>query len=592
MSRKRILILTLILAAAALVLSACSIAGATDFEDVDEEQWYYESVYKVADDKIMSGVAKNVFGPEAATTRAMLATVLWRADGAPAGDKGAEAPFSDLKEDWYRTAVGYMSDSGWIQGYPDGTFRPDREVTRAEAAVMIGNALSGREVSEPLKLTPFTDEKQIPDWAKKGIEECQMAGVIGGYADGSFRPGQTITRAELAEMLAAFLELPINKEEPSGENDEEAAVDRMIATVTGDVDGNYLFSPLSLKTAFAMAANGADGETKSEILEAMGIEDLDEFNSYFRSLRKKYDAASEAITVDLNNSIWVNESRMMGFEFKEDYKKLTDKFYGAKAGVVNDSDAVETINNWISDKTRGKIENCISSSDFSTALVNTLYFKGKWVLGFDKAATKKGTFTNAGGKKVKTDLMHMTEDVSYYESGTTQMISLPYDKAVYEQDGESEESKIKSYFSDMDISMYVVLSDNPVDIASFIKESVPRMTTRKIVITLPKFTFRSDFDLKAPMQSMGIRKAFTDQAEFYEMSEMQQQISGVIQNTYIAVDEEGTEAAAVTVISMEAMAAMPEEPYAEFTADRPFQFAIRDNKSGEILFAGAYNKVE
>ena len=83
MSRKRILILTLILAAAALVLSACSIAGATDFEDVDEEQWYYESVYKVADDKIMSGVAKNVFGPEAATTRAMLATVLWRADGAP-----------------------------------------------------------------------------------------------------------------------------------------------------------------------------------------------------------------------------------------------------------------------------------------------------------------------------------------------------------------------------------------------------------------------------------------------------------------------------------------------------------------------------
>ncbi len=583
--RKLLILLTLV--AAAALLSACT-AAASDFNDVEEDAWFYDSVLKVADEEIMSGVAQNVFDPNAATTRAMLATVLWRVDGAEKEFDGTPAKFSDLEGDWYRTAVQYMSAKGRIQGYPDGTFRPDREVTRAEAAVMIGNSISSREVSELQKVTPFTDEKKIPDWAKKGIEECQMAGVIGGYADGTFRPDQTITRAEMAKMLAAFIELPMKEEEQEVTGyDPDKATDELIDAVIGDSKENYLISPLSLKGAFGMAANGASGETQQQILDALHLGELDDFNSYYRSLRKKYNAAEEAITVDLNNSLWVNESRMIGFEFKEDFEKQADKFYGAEPGVVNDGNAVETINKWISEKTREKIQNCISSSDFTTALVNTLYFKGAWVTDFGTEATKKGTFTNIDGKKVKTDLMHMTENVQYYEDGSTQVINLPYDKACYEEDG-----KLKTYFSDMDVSMYVVLSENPVDIAAFLKDIQPRMANRKIVITLPKFSFRSSFDLKAPLQAMGIQKAFTDEAEFTELSELEQKLSSVLQDTYIAVDEEGTEAAAVTVITMEATSAAPEEPYAEFKADRPFQFAIRDNKSGEILFAGAYNKVE
>ncbi len=583
----RKLLILLVLAAAAALLSACT-AAATDFDDVAEDAWFYDSVLKVADEKIMSGVADNVFDPEAATTRAMLATVLWRADDAPKDFSGTPASFSDLKEDWYRTAVEYLSASGRIQGYPDGTFRPDREVTRAEAAVMIGNSISNREITELQKVTPFTDEEKIPQWAKNGIEECQMAGIIGGYADGSFQPGQTITRAEMAKMLAAFLELPVKEEEPESDGyDADKATDELVKAVIGDSKRNYLISPLSLKAAFGMAANGASGETQEEILKALHLGEMDDFNSYYRSLKRKYEAAEEAITVDLNNSLWVNESRMVGFEFKEDFEKQADKYYGAEVGVVNDGNAVETINSWISEKTREKIKNCISSSDFTTALVNTLYFKGAWATGFGKEATKKGTFTNIDGKKVRTDLMHMTENVQYYENGSTQVISLPYDKASYEEDG-----KLKTYFSDMDLSMYVVLSEKPVDIASFLTDIQPRMANRRIVITLPKFSFRSDFDLNAPLQAMGIQKAFTDEAEFTELSELEQKISSVIQDTYIAVDEEGTEAAAVTVITMEATAAMPDEPYAEFKANRPFQFAIRDNKSGEILFAGAYNTVE
>ena len=592
MKRKKSLIMVLVLAAAA-VLAACSAVSATDFEDVDENQWYYESVHKVADEKIMSGVAKNVFDPEAATTRAMLATVLWRADGAPADTEGTPADFSDVTEDWYRTAVNYMSAEGRIQGYPDGTFRPDREVTRAEAAVMIGNSLSTREIGEYQKLTAFEDMKKIPAWAKEGVEECQLAGIIGGYTDGSFRPDQTITRAELAKMLAAYQELPLRKKEPAAEGyDPIASTDKLIQAVIGESHDNYLISPLSLKAALAMAANGASGETRDEILQTLGLDDLETFNDYFRSLNKKYTAASEAITVDLNDSLWVNESRSAGFTFDEDYTKEMTKYYDAEVGVVNDGNAVETINGWISSKTREKIKNCISSSDFSMSLVNTLYFKGAWAEAFDEAATKRGSFTNYDGRKVKTDLMHMTENVKYYESGTTQMISLPYDKASYEKDEEFGGDKMKSYFSDMDISMYVVLSDEPVDLASFIQKNEPRMTTHSIVVTLPKFSFENRFDLKKPLMTMGIRKAFTDEAEFYAMSQLVQKISDVIQSTYIAVDEEGTEAAAVTVIAMETTSAMPEEPFAEFTADRPFQFAIRDNKSGEILFAGAYNKVE
>ena len=576
-----------------LVLGACAVSGgASGFDDVDEDQWYYESIAKVADAKIMSGVADNVFDPESETTRAMLATVLWRAEGAPEKVEGTPAAFSDLKEDWYRTAVDYLSAGQRIQGYPDGTFRPDREVTRAEAAVMIGNSLAKREVGELQPVKDFVDADKIPAWAKRGIEECQMAGVIGGYEDGTFRPGQTITRAEMAKMLSAFVELPLKSGDDTGEEvGTDAVTDRLIRETVGDSKDNYLISPLSLRAAFGLAANGASGETLDEIVRTLGFGDVDSFNTYFRALRKKYTAAEEAITVDLNNSVWVNESRSVGFDFKEDYKKAVEKFYGAEAGLVQDDNAVETINAWISEKTRGKIDHCINSSDFTATLVNTLYFKGAWVHEFSKNATKKETFTDIDGRKVRTDMMHMTENVQYYENGTTQVISLPYDKAAYEEDEEFG-GKIKSYFSDMDISMYVVLSEEPVDIASFITDAAPRMNSHRIVISLPKFSFRSDFDLKDPLISMGIRRAFTDDAQFTEMSELEQKISDVIQSTYIAVDEEGTEAAAVTVISMEATAAMPDEPFAEFKADRPFQFAIRDNKSGEILFAGAYNKVE
>ena len=369
--------------------------------------------------------------------------------------------------------------------------------------------------------------------------------------------------------------------------DPNAKTDAIIEAVVGDTTENYLISPLSLKAAFALAANGAEGETQQEILGSLGMGNLGQFNDYMKDRKEKYGKAADVITIDLNNSIWVNESRAFGADFREDYKLLLDDFYSAEAGKVNDSNAVSTINGWISDKTRGEIDKVLNSPEFTTCLVNTLYFKGAWMMPFNKQATRKGTFTNADGTQTQTDLMHMTEDIRYYSRDGVQMIRLPYENLVRDENGMR-----KGDGPFVTASMYVVLSDQPVELANLIDEARDEMSMKLVAVTLPKFTFKWNGELNTALQELGIRKAFTDAAEFDPMSELPQCISQVLQSTFIAVDEEGTEAAAATVILEKATTALDPKVPIPFTADHPFRFAIVDDDSHEVLFAGAYNEVK
>ena len=303
-----------------------------------------------------------------------------------------------------------------------------------------------------------------------------------------------------------------------------------------------------------------------------------------------YKSFAEAATLDLNNSIWINESQMGPCRFKADFEKTLKEYYDAASGVVNNQNAVKTVNDWVSEKTRGKIQSALDSPDFFTLLVNTVYFKGRWADAFDPGATRKGDFTQADGTKVKTDLMHKMSRTWYYRDGDVQMIKLPYDKCSYEDTGNGY-SEVKDYYSDMDLNMYVLLSGKPVDLAERIEDVRDIMEWREVDITLPKFRFEYTADMTAGLQKMGMKKAFSpEEADFSNMVDGPQWLDSVLQKTFISVDEEGTEAAAVTVM-IGAGSGLPEEPVA-FTADRPFQFAIVDDASGEILFIGAYNKVE
>ncbi|MBQ3390041.1 MAG: S-layer homology domain-containing protein [Firmicutes bacterium] len=583
-----------ILLAAALVLGMfpAAVFGGEGFQDVNNSDWYYDSVTEMAEDGLMNGVGDGTFDPTGDATRGMLVTVIWRMEGCVKPSHGAVCRFPDVTEDWNKTAIMWITDGGTaIEGYPDGTFKPNKVLTRAEAAKIIGFAASNRLDRCETEETPvFADQDQIPEWAKPWVEKCQCLGIISGYEDGTFRPDQTITRAELAKMLGVMKKLEKHTVPPvpiREDYDPNAKTDAMIEAIVGDTKDNYLISPLSLKAAFALAANGAEGETQQEILDSLGMGNLGQFNDYMKDRKEKYGKAADAITIDLNNSIWVNESRTFGADFREDYKLLLDDFYSAEAGKVNDSNAVSTINGWISEKTRGKISSVLDSSAFTTCLVNTLYFKGAWTMPFNKHATQKGTFTNADGTQKQTDLMHLTEDIQYYSKDGVQMIRLPYENLVRDENG-----KRKGDGPFVTASMYIVLSEEPVELAKLIDEARDEMSVKLVAVTLPKFTFKWNGELNTALQQLGINKAFTEAAEFDPMSELPQCISQVLQSTFIAVDEEGTEAAAATVILSKSTTALDPKVPIPFTADHPFRFAIVDDDSHEVLFAGAYNKVE
>ena len=336
-------------------------------------------------------------------------------------------------------------------------------------------------------------------------------------------------------------------------------------------DSNYMVSPISIKIAFAMVANGANGVTKDEILSTLGIDNLDEFNNYAKELIKAYGENS-SMELKIANSIWLNTDCMPGVDFSESFGKTVSDYYNAKSGTVNDSNAADTINRWISDNTNGKIDNAVSGSDFLAALVNATYFKADWARQFSQWATKEAEFTNADDTVSNTDFMNMTGYFKYYSDKSVQMISLPYTSTKSGGGG---------------ISMYIALTDGGyVNYESIFEKT----EVEDVRLSIPKFSIKYDVKLNDILKQLGIKTAFDKYVA--ELSPMfnepgEYYIEKATHKTYIDVDENGTEAAAATVIEV-APTSMPIDDPIEFTANRPFVFFIRDDLSGEILFMGEY----
>lgn len=348
-------------------------------------------------------------------------------------------------------------------------------------------------------------------------------------------------------------------------------------------DENYMFSPYSLKCAFAMAANGADEDTKAEITRVFDIEDLDSFNDSVSQYIAKnqpqklegfgFEEESTGVELNIANSVWLNSDYTRGGDFSNEFKQLISDKFGGTARSVNNSNAVETINNWCAEKTKDKIKEIISSSDFQACLTNAVYFKGGWVNEFPKSRTEPDTFTDRNGNEKQIDFMHQQDEFMYYEDDAVQLLKMPY--------------------LGSSISMYVALTgDKSADIEKYID----LMHLEEVNVTMPKFKTEYSVNAAGMLKNMGIQKAFAaDAPHFAKMFNSAVNdsenicISDVLHKTYIDVDEEGTEAAAVTAIMMNATAApsMPQKIY-EFRADKPFTYMIRDDETGDILFMGEY----
>jgi serpin B len=338
--------------------------------------------------------------------------------------------------------------------------------------------------------------------------------------------------------------------------------------------------------ALAMVWNGANGETKSAIQKAMGMDNYkpEEVNAYFKKLREAFIKTDPTVKLAIANSIWSRKN----FPVKSEFYNLNKEWYNAEVRELDFSDpaAPGIINQWCSDNTNGLIKDMIEStpSDVIMYLINALYFKGVWSdeYGFKTAATTTESFYTNADKQVKVKMMQQNNQLGYYADEYLTSTSLPYGNGSF--------------------SMVFILPNPQVSSAQAIEHlKQPEYWyscmnpggNYDVNLFIPKFKIEYEKTLNDALKQLGMGIAFSGSADFSGISNVPLQISEVRQKACIEVNEEGSEAAAVTVISIELTSIGPSEPQkVTFRADRPFLFAIKENSTGTVLFMGKIENPE
>lgn len=369
-----------------------------------------------------------------------------------------------------------------------------------------------------------------------------------------------------------------------GETDYELIADannilgmKMLKDLSASEEGNIFVSPTSLYMALAMVYNGADGVTKNEIAKVLEAEGLapEEMNKANASLVTKLASDSEDIELNIANSIWVKE----GYTFRESFTESSQDYYNAKIETIDVTDpaSADSINDWVSDATNGKIEEMVPKplpGNLVAVLLNAIYFNGAWQFPFAEEATQELPFHLSDGSTAQVPLMTLQEELSYLETENFQAVSLPY--------GEGE------------MNMHVFLPAENSSLDEF-KEAMnekewtdwlTQFEMKRGTVRVPKFELEYEVILNDTLKELGMETAFNsvDLSKMFETSGGLF-ISEVKQKSFINVSEEGTEAAAATSVAVEE--SEPAEPPFELTVNRPFFFAITDEETGVILFMGS-----
>ena len=344
-------------------------------------------------------------------------------------------------------------------------------------------------------------------------------------------------------------------------------------------DLNFMVSPFSLSMALAMTWNGSDNETKLAIQNTLKLKDMsdEEVNSYFKKLKESFEETDPSTKLAIANSIWTNKN----IKILPQFISLNKKYYKATVDAVDFSapTTVQRINKWADDNTNGLIKEVIEETNPRALmyLLNALYFKGIWTSEFDAKSTSKMKFTTERGKSKNVDMMHQNAHFNYASDETMQMVELPYGNEAF--------------------SMMVLLPQQGRIIADISRtlqnkeywnNMKSRLRDKDVDLFLPKFKTEYSKQLNSVLKDMGMDIAFSpENADFSRMSDTRSFISFVQQFTYIATDEVGTEAAAVTVVGMETTSFPSTPEKVTFKADRPFIYVIQEKSTGSILFMGA-----
>jgi serpin B len=352
---------------------------------------------------------------------------------------------------------------------------------------------------------------------------------------------------------------------------------------------NLFFSPLSIRMALAMTHAGARGETAAQMSKALGLPSSNETRpTGFAELGRRLDAADGAKhELAVANSLWAQEGAPLQTTFLE----LVSRYYRGELHLVDfrrSSDPSRlAINGWVESKTKGRITELVPvggiASDTRLVVVNAVYFKGRWALEFDEAATSDEPFYLEGGGQVRAPLMNQQEEARYLRGEGFQVVDLDYQGS--------------------DLSLLLLLPDQKDGLrdletslsAHMLDAIVARMVSRKVEVFLPRFRLTCvPSHLEDGLRALGMSLPFTRQADFSGINGHQPpddealRLSAVHHKAFVEMNERGTEAAAATAIvvveGLISLCARPPVPV--FRADHPFLFAIRDRQSGVILFLG------
>jgi len=340
------------------------------------------------------------------------------------------------------------------------------------------------------------------------------------------------------------------------------------ATPAGE---NIFISPLSASYALGMVWNGAVGETRQAMGTALEMTDLteEEINLSYRSLMSVLPNADPEVIVALANSIWSRQNK----EIVPEYIDLCQTYFDALVQSVNFQDpaTVDAINQWCSDNTNGRIDEIIKPpilGDVAMMLLNAIYFKGTWTHLFDSLDTYDGKFQLEDDSYVDCRVMTREDTLDYFSNEIFQAVDLPYGNESY-----SMTIMVPNYNKTVDDILAVLNDDNWKSwLDGFYRTEMP--------IYMPKFKFEYEISLKQILMAMGMEIAFTPAADFSGMFvDGVGWIDKVKQKTFVQVDEQGTEAAAVTIVVMV-------DSIFGFFINKPFLFVIHEHQTGAILFMG------
>lgn len=342
-----------------------------------------------------------------------------------------------------------------------------------------------------------------------------------------------------------------------------------------DESKNIIISPLSISYALSMAVNGADGATRDAMLDALRVKGItpEEINAPYKDLTQALLSVDKRVIMSIANSVWTEKD----FAVKKSFIDILTNYYDAesKSFDINDVNAPKKINEWISDKTNGLIKEMVDKLNDNTVMliINAIYYKGKWKLQFDPDNTLAKPFYKTDGNTPDVQMMKQTEDFSVYDGDGFILAEFPYGQGNFVMDIILPDSKAGTG------EILPLLTDGAFE------GWVDQLGKREVNVSIPRFKYGYKKQLKEILTDMGMGIAFTDFADFTNIADTPPLlINDVTHQAFIETNEEGTEAAAATIVDI-GVTSMPPPPL-EFNADHSFLYIIRETETNAIIFMG------